>query len=55
MFSLEIEGNLKRNELRILHYWTAFTYGRAEQLDLLSYGRAEHTLLLLNECIGFYL
>ena len=42
--TVEIEGNLERNELKILHYLIAFTYGRAEQPGLLSYGRGEQTL-----------
>ena len=31
IYMVKIEGNLKRNKLKILHYLIAFTYGRAEQ------------------------
>ena len=41
--AVKIEGNLKRNELRILHYLIAFTYGRAEQSNQIFSYMAEQT------------
>ena len=48
IFALKIEGNLKRNELRILHYLIAFTYGRAEQSNRIFSYMAEQTMWDIN-------